>query len=234
MRGTLLNTATVALGALAGLAVGSGLPEGLLSTALAGLGLVTMGIGAKMFLESRNVLLVGAAMGIGGALGQAIGIEVGLNHLVEGLRQSIGGAGRFNEAVVTTSVLFCIGPMTLLGCLEDGLEGKIDLLAIKSTLDGIGAFFFAATLGPGVLVTAAVVLVFQGALTLMAGWLRGLRDRPELIAEVTATGGCLMAAIGLGLADIKKFPTANFLPALVLAGVFTALAARFAPLARRG
>jgi uncharacterized membrane protein YqgA involved in biofilm formation len=226
LRGTLLNTVTVAAGAALGLLAGAGLPQALLGTALAGLGLVTIGIGVKMFLDGRNALVVAAAMGIGGALGAALGISDGLDLAAEWARRTLGAGGRFNEALITTSVLFCVGPMTLLGCLEDGLERKIDLLALKSTLDGIASFFFAATLGPGVLVTALVVLVFQGGLTLAAGSLRGLRDHPEALGDLTAAGGCLMIAIGLGLAEVKRLPTANFLPALLLAPLFTALARR--------
>jgi uncharacterized membrane protein YqgA involved in biofilm formation len=112
--------------------------------------------------------------------------------------------------------------MTLLGCLEDGLEGKTDLLKIKSTLDGVGAVFFAATLGPGVLVTAAIVLVVQGALTVSAQSLRSFAQDEVLVAEATAVGGIMMIATALGLLGIKSLPVANYLPALALAPAITA------------
>ena len=170
MRGTLLNTATVAVGACVGWALGARVPDAAMQVALSALGLVTVGIGVKMFLESKNVLVLAFALSVGGVIGLLIGVQTGLESFAEWARVSLGplASGRFTEAVVTTSILFCIGPMTLLGCLQDGLEGKIELLAIKSTLDGIGAVFFAAALGPGVLLTALIVLVFQGALTLAA------------------------------------------------------------------
>lgn len=223
LRGTLLNTAAVLVGALVGLWLSSRLPEGLLSIATVGLGLVTMGIGLKLFLASKNVLIVAAAVGIGGVIGQAIGIDRGLEWFAEAARSTLGGGGTFNEAVISTSVLFCVGPMTLLGCLQCALENKMELLGLKAVMDGIASVFFAATLGPGVLVTAGVVLVTQGTLTLLARQLRSLAKDQELLAETTAAGGPILLAIGLGLADIKKLPSENLLPALVLAPLFAIL-----------
>lgn len=220
LRGTLLNASTVAVGALIGLAIGKGLPQAYLTIALSGLGLVTVGMGLKLFLESKNVLVVALAIGLGGVLGALVGIDHGLAAFAEWARGLLGGSGTFNEGLITTSVLFCVGPMTLLGCIQDGVERKIDLLALKSIMDGIGAVFFAATLGAGVLVTAVVVLFVQGTLTLMAGRLKVLVKRPELMAETSAAGGCILIAIGLGLLRVLKLPSENFLPALILAPLF--------------
>ncbi|MFW5697100.1 MAG: DUF554 domain-containing protein [Fimbriimonadaceae bacterium] len=216
-RGTLLNTATVVVGSLIGLAIGRNAPDDLQQIALVGLGLVTMGIGIKMFLETKNILVAAISVGLGGVLGALLGIDVGLNNLAEWARATLGGEGTFNEGLITASVLFCVGPLTLLGCIQDGIEGKIDLLSLKSTLDLVAATFLAATLGVGVLVAAAVVLVFQGSLTFLARPLRRVAEDPKLIAEASAAGGALMLAIGLGLAGVKRFPTELFLPALVLA-----------------
>lgn len=231
IRGTLLNTATVAAGALLGWALGARVPEAAMQIALSALGLVTIGIGIKLFLESKNVLVLAFALSVGGIVGWALGIQDGLAGFADWARVSLGplATGRFTEAVVTTSILFCVGPMTLLGCLQDGLEGKIELLAIKSMLDGVGAVFFAATLGPGVLLTALIVLVFQGALTLAAGRLRGFARDSELLAEASAAGGAMMLAIGLGLLEIKRLPVANYLPALALAPLAMLVARRWLP-----
>lgn len=217
MRGTLLNTVTVAWGALIGLGVGKIIPHEYQVIALSGLGLVTAGIGVKMFLQSKNVIVVVAAIALGGVIGLALGIQHGLDAFAEWARLTLGGSpGSFNEGLITTSVLFCVGPMTLLGCLQDGLEGKIELLAIKSTLDGIAAIFFAAALGAGVLVTAVVVLVVQGTLTLLAKPLRRFAGDQELMDDISSAGGVLMMGIGLGLLQIKKLDMATYLPALVL------------------
>ena len=171
-----------------------------------------------MFLQAKSVVLVASAIALGGILGVALGIDHGLTVFAEWARLHMGGeAGRFNEALITTSVLYCVGPMTLLGCLQDGVEGNIELLAVKSTMDGITAVFFAAALGPGVLVTAAIVLAFQGAITLAARPLRRLLADEHLIVESAGAGGVMLVGIGLGLLQVKHLPVANYLPALLIA-----------------
>jgi uncharacterized membrane protein YqgA involved in biofilm formation len=226
MRGTLLNTATVAAGATAGLLTGRFVPPDYKSVALEGLGLVVVLIGVRMFLQSRNPIIGVASIAFGGIIGACIGIPHALAVFAEWCRQILGGTGHFNEALITTSVLFCVGPMTLLGCLQDGLENKIELLAVKSTLDGIGAFFFAATLGSGVLVTTVVVLVVQGSITLAARRMQRFAKDEELMAEATATGGALMLGIGLGLLSIKSMHIETYLPAVILAPLFVLVSRR--------
>jgi len=226
MKGTLLNAGTVAGGAVIGLALGQAIPTGAQSVVMNGLGLATMAIGAKMALESRNVLILAASIALGGLIGVLLGIQPGLEAFANWAQQVTGGGGRFAEAILTTSILYCVGPMTLLGCIQDGMEGQSDLLALKSTLDGIGAVFFAATLGPGVLVTALVILVFQGTLTALARPLSPLAKDADLLAEMTAAGGLMMLAIGLGLADVAEFSAAPYLPALFVAPGMVVLARR--------
>lgn len=226
IRGTLLNTVTVAVGAVAGCALGKGIPSEYQQVALSGLGLVVCLIGVKMFLESKNAIVVIAAMACGGILGTMMHIAPGLAAFAEHVRAQFGGGSTFNEGLITTSVLFCVGPMTLLGCLQDGIEGKIELLAIKSTLDGISSFFFAAALGQGVIVTAVVVLIVQGAITLAARPLHRFAKDEQFIAEATAVGGALMLGIGFGLLKIAKLSMETYLPALVLAPAFVATARR--------
>jgi len=223
MKGTLLNTATVAAGATVGLLVGRYIPTTYKDVALNGLGLVTCGIGIKMFLKSHNALVAAISVAVGGVIGLAIGIHAGIEHLSEWTRTQLGGeAGTFNQGLITTFVLFCIGPMTLLGCIKDGLEGDIELLALKSTMDGIGAVFFAAAFGAGVLVTALLLLIFQGTLTLLAKPLRPLVDDPFLLDELGAAGGAILVGIGIGLIGLKDLHTANYLPALFLAPLVAA------------
>lgn len=219
-RGTLLNTATILVGASIGLLLGELLPEAAQKVVLSGLGLVTIGMGIRMFLMSSSVVVVALAIALGGLTGYLLGFSELLERFADWARSTIGGGNRFNDGLITTSVLYCVGPMTLLGCMQDGLEGKIDLLALKSTLDGIVAVFFAAALGRdgvALFVTAGVVLVFQGALTLVAQKLRPLADDQSIINDLSSTGGVMLLAIGLGLAEVKRFPTEDFLPALLFA-----------------
>jgi uncharacterized membrane protein YqgA involved in biofilm formation len=225
MRGTVLNTATVAAGASLGMLVGAHVPPSYQEVAMSGLALVVFGIGVKMFLQSKNAVVVLAAIALGGVLGTAMGISGGLENLSEWTRQRLGGGSHFNEGLITCSVLFCVGPLTLLGCIQDAIDGNIELLAVKSTLDGIGAFFFAAALGAGVLVSALFVLLFQGLLTLLARPLKAVAKDEDIIAAATGTGGILMMAIALGILSIKSLPTANYVPALILGPLF-AVAAR--------
>lgn len=213
-----MNTATVVVGTGIGLAARGRLPAEYHEIALAAVGLGTLGLGFKMFGASRNVLIPVGALIFGGLLGHLLGLQAGVEELGTWAKNTFGGGGRIEEAFVTTSILFCVGPMTLLGCLEDGLEGKTHLLGIKSILDGISSVFFAATLGWGVLLSAVTVLVVQGSLTLGARRLRPLLARRDVLDEITATGGGILLAIGIGLLGIRSLPSADFLPALLLAG----------------
>ncbi len=158
-------------------------------------------------------------------LGVLVGHFVGIQHSIESLATTakdwLGSeSSSFEAAFVTPSILFCIGPMTLLGCLEDGLEGKIELLSVKSLLDGISSIFFAAALGGGVLLSAVTVLLVQAPLTLGAKKLAPIRQKPALISEISATGGMILLVIGFNLLQITKLPSADFLPALIFAGLF--------------
>lgn len=217
MRGTLLNTFTVVLGSLIGLGLGNTLPAQWQETVQTGIGLVVICVGVSMFLKSKNFLVVVGAIAVGGILGAWWGIDVGLNNLSEWFRVVVKGQGEFNKGFVTASVLYCVGPMTLLGCMQDAIEKKIELLGLKSMLDGTVSIFLAAGSGVGVLASAATVLVFQGLLTLLARFLKPIAEHPEAMDEATATGGAIMVAIGFGLTGIKDIAAELFLPSLFLA-----------------
>ncbi|MDK3161139.1 DUF554 domain-containing protein [Kamptonema cortianum] len=215
--GTLLNTGTVIIGSLIGLGVKQVLPDELQITAITGIGLAVIALGIAMFLKHRNVLIIVGSIVCGGIIGSLIGIEAGFEAMAETARSWLGAGGTFSEGLITASVLYCVGPMTVLGCIQNGIEGKSELLGVKSLLDGIASIFLAATLGWGVLLSAVVVLVVQGALTALSGLIKVSENDTEIVDEATATGGLLMLAIGLGLAGIANIPTETYLPALVLA-----------------
>lgn len=227
MRGTLLNTATVAGGAAIGLILGERVPTPMQTTVLYALGLATLGMAVRMFLPTRNMLIVTFALALGAILGTLLGIQNGIESLAELAKRTFTGQGQFTEALVTTSILFCVGPMTILGCLKDGLERDIELLAVKSAMDGLVSIFFAAALGPGVLLTALVVLVVQGGITLLAGRLRALAEDEAMMADVSGAGGLMLLGLSFGLLKIKDIPVANFLPALGLVPIFVLFARRW-------
>lgn len=221
MRGTLLNTATVAAGGIIGMIVGKNLPPDYQTVAITGLGLVTVGLGIKQFLGTKNLIVVAVSLVLGGLLGQLLQLQHGIDLFADWAKHTFAGDGtaRFQETIITLSVLYCVGPMTLLGCMQDALEKKIDLLAIKSTLDGIVALFFAASLGKdavAVLIVAGVVLIIQSMITMLARQLKPLAENEEMMNETSATGGLMLVAIGLGLLELKKIPTATYVPALFI------------------
>lgn len=228
MIGTLLNVTTVVVGSFVGRAIGDRLPARVRETVMHVIALITLVLGIGMVTRSQNMLALLLAMIMGAVTGELLHIEEGIRRLGEWAERRLTGkseGGDFVRGFVTTSILFCVGPMTILGCFQDGLSGRFELLAVKSTLDGISAIAFASALGWGVLLSAVTVLVVQGALTLGARWLQGPLQDPALQAEILAAGGVMMLGLGLRLLEIKPIRVANLLPALVYAPLFVKLLA---------
>jgi uncharacterized protein len=220
--GTVLNVATVLVGGGLGTLVGARLPEGMRQTALHAIGIVTLLVGVANFLEHENPLVPLASVVVGLVAGEALGIDRGLRRFGDYLQRRLsGGESPVSRAFVTTSLLFCVGPLTVLGSIEDGLTGNFELLALKSALDGIAALSFAAVLGWGVLLSAGTVLAVQGSITLGAGLVEGVVTE-AMISATTATGGVLIFGLGLGLLELREVRVANMLPALVVAPLLVA------------
>jgi uncharacterized protein len=227
MTGTIINIIAVLIGGSLGLLFGSHLPDRLKKTIVAGLGLFTAVTGIKMFFETENSLIVLGALLIGTLLGEWWRIEDGLQSLGQWLekrfnrKQAEGSEetadNRFVRGFLTASLLFCIGPMTILGSIQDGLKGDYSLLAIKAVLDGFASLAFASSLGVGVLFSAILILLYQGSISLLATQLNAIVT-PAMMAELTATGGVLLLGIAISsLLEIKKIRVGNFLPALFIA-----------------
>lgn len=228
MVGTLINTVTVIVGSLLGAFLGNKLPQKMRETVVYGLGLMTSVVGMQMALQTGNVLLVMGSILVGGIIGEWWDIDARLNAAGRWLENKIGdrmganqGERSITRAFVTASLVFCVGPLTVLGSIQDGLTGDYTLLAIKSMLDGFAALAFAASMGPGVLLSIITIIVFQGGLSLAAMGFGGLlgevtRQTPWVI-EMTAAGGVLMLGISLLLLDLRKIRVANLLPAVVIA-----------------
>ncbi len=217
--GTLLNTGTVLAGSGAGIAVGRVLPARILTTVMHGLGLFTLIIGISLSVKSRNPLLVLGSTLAGALIGEGLRLEDGLQALGRWLERSLTPrprpGGSVATAFVTTSLLFCVGPLTFLGTFDDGTRGDVTLLAIKSLLDGFASLAYAAALGWGVALSAGTVLVFQGALTAGAFALHS-RLPDALTNELSAVGGLMIVALGLNLLELKRIRVVSFLPALVV------------------
>ena len=161
---------------------------------------------------------------VGGILGEWWHIEDRLQALGDRLqvRLGVGESGTLAQGFVTASLIFCVGPMTILGSIRDGLTGDYSLLAIKSLLDGFAALALASSLGVGVLFSAATVLIFQGGLSLLSR-LAQVGMSPAMIAEMTATGGVIIMGIGLILLDIKRVRLASYLPGIFIAPLVVAI-----------
>ncbi|NJC97535.1 MAG: DUF554 domain-containing protein [Anaerolineales bacterium] len=222
MTGTFLNIATVLLGGIIGLLFGARIPEKLKGTVIAGMGLFTAAMGIQMFLKTENPLIVLGSLLIGTLLGEWWKIEDGLQNLGKYLeqrfsRESDDGSNKFVRGFLTASLLFCVGPMTILGSIQDGLTGDYNLLAVKSVLDGFASLAFASTLGIGVMFSTIVILVYQGGISLLAAQLNAIVTT-SMMNELTATGGVILIGLAISsLLEIKKIRVGNMLPGLAVA-----------------
>jgi hypothetical protein len=229
MIGTILNVIAVWIGGGIGMLFGAKIPDRLKDTVISGMGLFTTAIGFKLFLKTENELIVLGGIVIGSLIGEALHIEDGLHHLGAWLEKRFAGGGdeeanKFIRGFLTASLLFCIGPMTIIGSINDGLRGDYNLLAIKSVLDGFASIAFASTLGVGVLFSSIIVLLYQGGITLLAAQLNAILS-DAMMMEMTAAGGVLLMGIGVSsLLELKKIRVGNMLPALVIAPLIVWLA----------
>ena len=227
MTGTLINASAVIVGGTLGTLLGERLPPRIREIVVQGIGLVTLAVGMSMVLETDSFLVVLGSVLLGGILGEWWQLERRLDDAADWLQARVARfpfltRGEFTRGFVTASLVFCVGPMTVLGSIQDGLSGDYTLLAIKSVLDGFSSLAFAAAMGMGVTFAALAVLVLQGALTLGASLFQNILT-DAMVTELTATGGVLLLGIGLLLLEIKQLRVANFLPALVVAPLLVAV-----------
>jgi uncharacterized membrane protein YqgA involved in biofilm formation len=241
MTGTIINTVAVLIGGTLGLLFGARLSERLKGAIVISLGLFTAAFGMKMFFKTENELIVLGALLIGVLLGEWWKIEDGLQRLgrvlearfapgPETVSQSQSSTtGNFLRGFLTASLIFCIGPLAILGSIQDGLDGNYTTLVVKSILDGFTAMAFASSFGLGVLFSALVILLFQGGISFITTQLASLfalQVSPDMVKELitpyvnelTATGGVILVGLAISnLLEIKKIRIGNFLPALMIA-----------------
>jgi uncharacterized membrane protein YqgA involved in biofilm formation len=242
--GTVVNVLTVLAGSSLGVLLGNRLPQRTREVVTDALGLVTLLIAATSAFavgdrvlaaavgDSAPVLIVLASLVVGGVAGSLLRLENRLEDVGQVLQKRLtrGAASqerrRFVEGFVSASLVFCVGPLTILGSVSDGLGRGADQLFLKATLDGFAAIAFAASFGWGVTASALAVLVIQGALTLVGAIAGDFMSEAQIVA-LTATGGLLLVGVALRLLRMKQLPVGDLLPALLVAPLLTALVAAF-------
>ncbi len=243
--GTLLNVGTVVAGSLIGLFFHARLPKRFTTAAFQGIGLFTLFIGFTMAAKTKSLLVLVFSIVLGAITGELFDIDRLLNRFGEWLRKRLERQGsraasgesipdsplptlqpsRFAEGLVTAFLLFCMGSMTVLGAIEEGLGGRPNLLAAKSVLDGFASLALASSLGIGVLFSVIPLFVYQGGLTLLAGSFHAVMSN-AVVNEISAAGGLILIGLGITILEIKQLKVLNMLPALVFAAVLAAVFVR--------
>jgi len=216
MLGTVVNALSIVAGTAVGLILKSGIRDNYRETIMNAIGLSVLLIGMIGAIKTNDLLLLIFSLAIGSVIGEALKIEdrlAGLGKLIESKTSSTDGS--VAKAFVTSSLVFCVGSMAIVGSIESGLTGNHQTLFAKAVLDGIVSIFLSSTLGFGVIFSAAAVFVYQGIITLLSSSLKAfLTD--AMIREISAVGGVLIMAIGLNMLNIKKIKVGNMLPAIIL------------------
>ncbi|MBQ9766886.1 MAG: DUF554 domain-containing protein [Lachnospiraceae bacterium] len=245
MLGTLVNAAAIVVGGAIGLLLKKGLPKKMADTLMKGLGLCTLYIGISGCLEGENTLVLIVSMVLGTILGEAVDLDDKINRLGNFLERKFGGkknsdaetaeagsvSGAGTDAVnagagqapkvslaegfVTSSLLFCVGAMAIVGSLQSGLTGNHDTLFAKSLLDFVAAIIFASSLGVGVLLSAGLLFLYQGSITLLAQFIEPFLTDP-VIAEMNCVGNVIIIGLAMNMLGITKLKVMNFVPAIVL------------------
>lgn len=214
MIGTLVNVAAVVVGGVLGLVFRSKLPQKYITIFFQAIGLFTLFLGFSMSLKTNNPLLLVFSLILGAIVGTALSLQGRMERFSESIQRRFKLSGqRFSEGLVVSFLMFCMGSMTILGSIEEGL-GEPNLLYVKSLMDGFSSIALAASLGVGVILSAVPLLIYQGGLTLLASLL-GDSFTSVMINELTAVGGILLIGLGLSILDIKKINVLDLLPSLV-------------------
>ncbi len=219
MLGTIVNTIAVIIGAGIGMLLKKGIPEKLSDTMMKGLGLCTLFLGISGSLDGQNSLILIISIVVGALIGEGIDLDARLNQLGKWLENRFkskdGSKISVAEGFVSASLLFCVGAMTIVGSLQSGLQGNHEMLFNKSMLDFVAAIIFASTMGVGVMLSAAFVLVYQGAITLLAQWVAPVLS-DVVIAEMNCVGSVIIMGLALNMLGITKLKVMNYVPAIFI------------------
>lgn len=223
--GSIINAVAIIIGGLAGLAIQKGIQKRFEALLMDTLALVIFLIGLMSALKAQNIMMLVISLAAGGLIGEALRLEDRLHDLALAAEKRFvptaagSGEGRLAAGLVHASLVFCIGSMAIIGALESGLAGRHDTLLAKALLDGIISVFFAASLGPGVLLSAIPVLLYEGSMTAGAAALSGIMTETMLI-EISAVGGVLIMALGVNMSRLKEIKVVNLLPSLIIAFIW--------------
>jgi len=223
--GTLFNAAAIVAGGSIGLMVGRFIPEKAYKLVFQCLGLFSFYIGFSMAGKTQSMLVVMFALLIGAVAGVSLDIDGALTRFGDSLKHRIGGGektGNFTQAFVTTSILYCVGSMSVIGAIENGLNDNPSLLLVKGCLDGAVSILFAASMGIGVLFSALPILIYQGSLTFAAQWLSAFITA-SMLDNLSGLGGLIVMAVGLNLLEVTDIKTSNILPGIAFVLLFSAL-----------
>ncbi len=213
--GTLINVGAVILGSLIGLMINRKLPSAIVRVLFQAIGLFTLVLGMNMALRTEHYLIVIISLVMGAVCGEWIGLDRRLNHWSERLKSRLKmGNEKFSEGMLTAFLLYCMGAMTIMGAIEEGVEGTYEILLLKSLMDGVSSIALASGLGIGVMFSSIPLLIYQGGLTLISS-LIGERFTDVIVSDLSATGGILLIGLGINILEIKKLKILNMIPALV-------------------
>lgn len=216
MIGTLINAGAIVLGSAIGMMIKTKLPQKLVTILFQVLGLFTILLGVKMALEMQEFLLVIGSLVVGSIIGELLGLEKSLEKFSSWIKVKMKSKDeKFSDGLITAFLLYCMGSLTILGAIEEGMNGNADLLLMKSMMDGFSSIALASAMGIGVGFSAIPLLIYQGGLTLFAGSL-GSFFSEAIIREISAVGGVLLIGLGINILEIKKLRILNMIPALVI------------------
>lgn len=218
MIGTILNCIAIIFGCVLGLILKDRFPNKISNILIQGIGLISLTLGIQMAIKANDVLMIILSLVMGGIIGETVDIEKRLDNIgvkIKSLFKHVKGKENFTEGFITTSLLYCVGSMAVMGAIEEGISGNPHILIAKSALDGISSIIFSASLGIGVLFSTIPVFLYQGAITKIAHLVKNWVTT-DIITEMTAVGGILIIGLSLDILEIKKIKIANLLPSLLI------------------
>lgn len=223
MTGTLINAGAIVAGSMIGILIRSRLPQKIITIVFQGIGLFTMALGVSMWLKSDHYLLAILSIVLGAIIGQWADIDKGLTRFSDYMHRKsskaslleVPGGSRFTEGIITATMLYCVGSMSILGPIEDGLGQTPTILYTKSLMDGISSIALASSFGSSIAFSIIPLVIYQGSITIFASFFAKYMN-PTVIADMTSVGGVLLLGLGFNILDIKKIKVTNLLPALVV------------------